>query len=92
MATKRSHLDVEFQVTGPGGRDVVFHTFDEAAAFAVRTSVGDGTWTGIYVVVRSEAGARWYGGELAVEQYRSDPEASVFEKLNVKAVSEGMIP
>ena len=92
MAKKKSHPDVEFQTSGLGGRDVVFREFDEAVVFAVHTSLGDGTWTGVYIIIRSEAGARWWGGEPALEQYRSDPEASVFEKINVKATSEGMIP
>lgn len=86
-----THPDVEFQALSSTGRGVSFKDFDGAAAFVVSRSLSDGVWSSIYVVVRSEAGAHWWGGDAAVEQYRSDPDASVFEKINVKAVSEGMI-
>lgn len=92
MARKKTHKDVEFEVVGPGGQVLSFRDFDGAAAFVVGSSLSQGVWSSIYLIVRSEAGARWWGGESAAEQYRSDPEASVFEKINVKAQSEGMIP
>lgn len=88
---KKSHPDVEFQVLDRTGKEVYLKTLDEAALHAFYDSLSTGKWTGIYVIVRSEAGARWYGGDAAIEQYRSDPEASVFEKLNLNVRSEGTI-
>lgn len=92
MARKKSHTDVEFEVIDRDGKAVYLKTLDEAALYAFYDALQSGKHTGIYVLIHSEAGARWYGGDSAVEQYRSDPEASVFEKLNVRVASEGMIP
>ena len=91
MAKRATHPDVEFKVLGDGGRERYFDDFDEAAAFVVRMSLSHGVWSNLSVLVNSEAGARWYGGADAVKLYRSNPEARVFEQLNVKVQPGGMI-
>jgi hypothetical protein len=91
MAKKNSHKDVEFHCLGRGGEDVYFNTFDEAAAFALGDAMSTGVWKNFDVLVHSEAGARWWGGEDAVEIYRSDPDASVFERHIIKVQTEGMV-
>lgn len=92
MPKKRAHKDVEFHCLGRGGKDVYFNNFDEAAAFALADAMGTGVWKNFDVIVHSEAGARWYGGDDAVERYRSDPDASVFERHRIKVETEGMVP
>jgi len=44
------------------------------------------------VLVWNEEGAEWYGGDDAVERYREDPEASVFERFEIKVNPVGMVP
>lgn len=91
--SRNTHKDVEFHVSGFDNDAFITKSFKEASAEAVRNSIDLGEkWTGIYVVVHSEAGAKWWMGEEGVRRYREDPEASVFDKINVKAQSEGMIP
>jgi len=89
---KKSHKDVEFSCLGHGGRQMYFKTFDEAAAFALEDAISSGVWKNFDVIIHSEAGARWFGGQDAVEQYREDPDASVFQRIRIKAEVEGMVP
>lgn len=92
MPRNRIHRDVEFQVENLFSEaEAVFDTFDEAAGFAVAAAAGKGQPVTIDVVIWSKAGARWYGGDWAVEVYEEDPEASVFERIEVKAYSKGRI-
>lgn len=91
MAASKTHKDVEFVVLGHGGKEQHFKRFDEAAAFAFIQALQDGTWRNLSVLIWSEAGARWWGGDDAVEQYREDPDASVFQQLAVKVDDRGMI-
>jgi len=88
---KKSHPDVEFHVLDDQGQDRYFRTFDEAALVVFYGALRDDRWRNLQVLVRSEAGAKWWGGEDAVERFRSDPDASIFEQLKVKVNSEGMI-
>ncbi len=100
MATKRrkSHKDVEFAVgsteapTGPIHGAFYERTFGGAAERAVilaRHGVrGKAT---IDVIVSSVAGARWWGGPEAAQRYRAEPEASVFERIIVRADSKGSV-
>lgn len=89
---RRKHKHVGFHVDDASGRERVFDTFDEAAGFAVALSAGSGWKQNIDVVIWSEAGARWYAGEDGVEHYREDPDASVFERIEVKAHDVGRVP
>lgn len=90
MTRKKTHKDVEFMVER--GKDVdYFKRFDDAAAAAVHQAVARGE-SAIDVLVWSRSGARWLGGDDAVEQYDEDPEASVFERIELKANMVGRIP
>lgn len=93
MATRaKTHKDVEYAVDDASGHERVFRTADEAAGFAVSLALSDGGPHNIDVLVWSVEGAKWYGGDGAVDQYEEDPEASVFERIEVRATSHGRIP
>ena len=85
---KKSHKDVEFFVAD---KEAV-RTFAEAAQNAIAESASTGQPVTIDVVVWSRAGAKWWAGDEGVEQYKDDPEASVFERIVVQAQSQGRIP
>ena len=81
---------VEFHVDNDGRTWVLKH-FGEACAMAVGFACSDGLPRFVDVVVIDEEGARAWGGDAAVETYREDPEASVFERIEIKATSHGRI-
>lgn len=85
-----AHKDLEFHVDTHSGTKVV-KNFDEAAALAVALSASTGSTVNIDVVTWSVAGARAYGGDYAVEEYKADPEASVHDRIAVRADSKGRI-
>lgn len=92
MARGRAHPEVEFAVPDPhGGRDFYTHDFDEAVTAATTNAFGVGSSI-IDVIIWDESGARWYGGDDAVEQYREDPDASVFERIEIKVNFMGRVP
>lgn len=86
----KSHPQVEFHVQPYQSKTKVFRTWNEAAGFAVEMAFSKGTTT-IDVVIFTEAGARWWMGEDGVEQYREDPEASVFNRYTVEASDWGRV-
>lgn len=90
MARSRTHKDVEFAVDDDSGQQRTFRDFDEAAGFAVAMGA---TGRDVYldVLIWSKAGARFYGGDDAVEQYEEDPEASVFERLEIRVNPIGRV-
>ena len=90
MARARRHKDVEFHVDTHSGTRVL-NTFDEAASLAVSLAASNGRTVNIDVVVMSRSGAKWWAGEYGVEEYNADPEASVHERIAVKADSKGRI-
>lgn len=90
--SKQVHKDVEFHVERPDGETKIFKTFDEAAGLAVAIAASGRDDTTIDVIVWSEAGARALYGDDGVEQYREDPEASVFERLEIKVNNAGRVP
>jgi len=85
------HQDVEFAVDDTRGEERIFKDGNEASAFAVAVAMARGE-ANIDVLVWSEEGARAYGGDDAVERYNEDPEASVFERYEVKVNFVGMVP
>ncbi len=88
------HPDVEFAVDD-GGEERIFHTFEEAAGFAATIALAGGRRpSGVFVnvLIFSEDGALWYGGDDAFDAYEEDPDASVFERIRIKAENEGMVP
>ena len=86
------HQDLEFAVEDHSGRERIFKSFDEAAAFAVGLAASDGRKHNLDVLIWSRAGARAWGGSDALERYNEDPEASVFERIEITADSVGRIP
>lgn len=87
----RRHKDVEFHVNDAQGNPRVFKSWDEAGGYAVSLAVGGLRDVHIDVVIWSEAGARWWMGDAGVEQYREDPEASVFNRYEIKANDQGRV-
>lgn len=88
----RTHRDVEFAVEDASEKERIFKTFDSAAGFAVAIAASTGRKVPINVLIYSKSGARWWGGDEAVELYLLDPEASVSERIVVSADSEGRVP
>ena len=58
-------------------------------AFTQAASTGEAQ---LDVVCWDEVDAREYGGEDAVERYLEDPEASVFERFQIKVSCLGRVP
>jgi hypothetical protein len=85
-----THPDVEYAV-GAAGVERVYPSFDEAlsSAFSVALSAGR---TNLDVLVYSEEGAEVFGGDSAVEEYREDPEASVFRRFEIRVQDMGRVP
>lgn len=94
MATReeKTHDDVEYAVDDYQGEERIFKTFDEAAGFAFSVAASRGETVNLDVLIWSEEGAEWYGGDSAVEQYNEDPEASVYERLEITVNNAGRIP
>lgn len=86
----KTHKDVEFAVDDASGNERIFKKFDEAAGFAVSLAAS-GRATKIDVLIHSRAGARWWGDDHAVEEYNSDPDASVSERIQITAESIGRV-
>lgn len=91
MAREKSHPDVEYAVDDWQGKERIFKTFDEGAAFAMEIAMSRGEAV-LDVLIWSEEGAEWYGGDDAVDQYNEDPEASVFERFEIRVNAVGRVP
>ncbi len=85
------HKDVEFAVDDALGNQRTFKSFDEAAGFAVSMAASMGKDVNLDVLVWSKAGAKAYGGSSGVEVYEEDPDASVFERIVVRADAQGRV-
>lgn len=88
---RKSHPQVEYAVDDAGGKERIFKTFDEAAGFAVAVAVSGKEHVNLDVLIFSKSGAKFYGGDDAVEQYNEDPEASVFERFEIKVNAVGRV-
>jgi hypothetical protein len=86
---KHDHL--EFHVENSLGETLVLKDSDNAIACATAIAMGRGHAT-LDVVCWTEDAARAFGGEDAVERYREDPLASVFERWEFKANCVGRVP
>lgn len=86
MARKKTHKDVEFAVG-----DRYYDSFDEAAGDAVSRAISRGEDVFLDTIVSSKAGARWFAGDDGIEIYEEDPEASVFERMVIRADNVGRI-
>ena len=85
--------DLEFHV-GPDGIHTpqkICKSFKEACVYAVSMGVGTGQSMTIDVVTWTRAAAKAWGGDSAVEVYDEDPDASVHERIIIKAESQGRI-
>jgi len=89
----RQHKDVEFHIERPDGGfgSHTFHKFEHAAVSAIAQSASSGKPITIDVVVYSRAGANAWQGPHGVEVYNEDPDASVHERIIVRAESLGRI-
>ena len=92
MARSKTHKDVEYAVDDASGAQRTFKTFDEAAGFAVAIALSGRDNVSIDVLIWSKSGARFYGGDEGVEQYNEDPEASVFERFEIRVNAVGRVP
>lgn len=85
-------MSAEYHVARTGSTDTtIFESWDAACAKALTIAASSGQST-IDVVCHSEDEAFNYGGLDAVERYRDDPDASVFERFEIKANCVGMVP
>lgn len=88
---RKTHKDVEFVVNDAKGQERIFRRFDEACGFAASLAASNGTTKNVDVIIHSVPGARWWGGDAAVESYLEDPEASVAQRISIKAHAGGRI-
>lgn len=88
----RKHKHLSFAVDDASGKERTFSDIDKATAFAVSLALSDGLSHNLDVLVSSRAAAKVYGGDDAVEIYDDDPEASVFERIEISARSLGRVP
>jgi hypothetical protein len=87
------HRDVEFHVDMPNAghtRAQVFGDFASAAAHAVNLAIGTGK-ARVDVCIWSEAGAKAFAGADGIERYREDPDASVFERIEISVNVVGRV-
>ena len=87
VSEAKTHKDVEFQIGGQ-----TYSTFNEAAVAAVLDSIKKGNAeVNLDTLIWSEVGARAFGGDDAVEQYKKNPDLSVFERITIKADIKGPV-
>jgi hypothetical protein len=89
----KKHKDLEFHVDAGYGASVeIFDNFDKATDRALVLSIQHGgSSVNVDVITWSKGAARAYDGDCGVEQYLADPDASVHERIVIKATSEGRI-
>ena len=84
--------ELEFHVNDERGQGAtIFTNFDKAAGFALSQACYTGNEIQIDVVTWTKAAARAWGGDNSVEIYEEDPDASVHERIIIKAESIGRI-
>lgn len=81
-----THKDLEFAVDDASGRERVFKTFGEACGFAVALAACTGQDVNVDVLCWSEDAATAFG----IDDY--DHEASVTERIVIKADATGKVP
>jgi hypothetical protein len=84
-----THPDVEY-VVAAGSSERAYASFDEALASAFSVALSEGTMR-LDVLVYSEEGAEAFGGDSAVDEYREDPEASVFRRFEIAVRDMGRV-
>lgn len=84
--------NLEFHVSPEGSFDTkIFTNIKEACLHAISMGVSHGQTMHINVIAWTKAAARKWAGDHGVEVYNEDPEASVHERIVVKAESLGRI-
>lgn len=83
---------LEFHVNNFDQQTVVFHSFAEAVASAVGCSIARGIPWFIDVIAWDLDAAKAWSGDDVEADYKRDPGASVFERIEINAKSLGMIP
>lgn len=85
-------MALEFAVDDRDGKEHIYTKFSEALHAACKQSLArGGEAVNVDVLAWSEADARRWAGDDGVESYREDPDASVFDRIVVKAESRGRI-
>lgn len=83
MAKRTTHKDVEYAVDGADGTQRIFKKIKDAYLFAFDVALSKGSAT-VDVLVYSRDGARFYMGGAGPGLYDEDPDASVFERFEVR--------
>lgn len=89
----KRHPDVEFWVAaGDNFLPTKFKSFADASYAALSVAANTGSPVNLDVLVYSEAGAQWVGGADAVEVFRDDPTADLFQryKISVQTTTDGV--
>jgi hypothetical protein len=84
-----SHPEVEYVVEADRA-ERAFSTFRDALDYAFSVGLSAGT-ARIDVLVFGEDGAMAFGGDSAVEEYREDPNASVFRRFEIDVRDVGRV-
>ena len=91
MPKQSHHKDLEFQLEDAGGTTRTFKSFDEACGLAVSISASTGKEVEVNVLAWSKGAAKAWAGDYGIEQYEEDPEASVHDRIVIRAESQGRI-
>jgi hypothetical protein len=87
----KGHKDLEFQLEDAGGSTRTFKSFDEACGLAVAIAASTGREVEVNVLTWTKAAAKAYAGDHGVEVYEEDPEASVHDRIVIRAESQGRV-
>lgn len=82
---------LEFAVNDASGEERIFSSFDKACGFAVGIAASTGRNVHVDVLVHSRSAAKAWAGEYGTEVYDEDPDASVFQRIVVRAEDRGRI-
>ena len=84
--------NLEYAVNDASGTQRIFKTFGKAAELAVAMSASHGgTPVNVDVLCWTRGAAVAYGGDVSGEIYDEDPEASVHDRIVIRAESQGRI-
>lgn len=87
----RKAKNLEYAVKDASGKECIFDTPDEAAGFAVGLAACTGKAVNLDVLCWTREAAIAYAGDHGSEVYDEDPEASIHERIVIRAESKGRI-
>jgi hypothetical protein len=87
----RTHPAIEYVVEDSSGHERSFSDPQAAQVFAVTMAMSYGK-SNLDVLIFSPEGAYAYGGDDAVARYEEDPEASVFDRFEIRVNHIGSVP